>query len=313
MDVSTRVVMRQIFKVKALRADGQAFEDLFSSIMQHHNKDFVQIKPYGNVGDHKNDGFDRTTGTYYQCYAPEELEENQAKALKKLVTDFGGLKAKWDHETPVENFNYVMNDKFKGVPPTVEHALAEIKKNHSLKDCRPFLPKDLEEILFGLSDDKIYDVIGAVPSVPVDEVIQLSALGEVVDFLIKNMDVVPFKGKLVSPDFEDKIQFNGLGEVSAGILRDGSYQVHVLEKFFGNSAASLREDLKQIFNNLYKVATATIEGTNEPHKPDLIFFHIAESAFPNQKRVHRDSIYVLMSYYFEACDIFEEPVKVGAK
>jgi len=313
MDVQARFVMRQIFKVKVLRADGQAFEDLFSNIMQHHNGNFVQIKPQGRIGDQKNDGFDRVTGTYYQSYAPEDLEKNEANSVTKLETDFLGLKTNWNQETPIKKFHYVLNDKYKGVWPTLEHALAGIKNNNGLEDTRPLLPKDLEEILFGLPDDKIFDVIGAVPSVSSGEVIQLSALGDVVDFLIKNMDVISANGKLVSPDFDEKIQFNDLGNIAAHILRDGSYQVHVLEKFFSNNAASLREDLRKIFNQLYIVANINVEGMDNTGKPDVVFFHIAESAFPNQKKVHRDSIYVLMSYYFEACDIFEEPVKAGTK
>nr|WP_295898874.1 ABC-three component system protein [uncultured Bdellovibrio sp.] len=305
--------MRQVFKVKALKADGQAFEDLFTSVMGHHNPNFTQIKPYGREGDHKNDGFDRTTGTFYQCYGPEDLEKREANALTKLETDFNGLKEKWNDETPIQEFHYVLNDKYKGVPPTLEHALAGIKTTHGLNQCKPLLPKDLEEMLFSLSDDKVYDVIGGVPGMPSNEAIQLAALNEVVHFLIQNMDVVSFKGKLVSPDFEDKIQFNGLGELTAAILRDGSYQVHVLEKYFGANAASLREDLRQIFNKIYKESIDIVKETEELNKPDVIFLHIAESAFPNQKKMHRDSIYVLMSYYFEACDIFEEPTKVGAK
>lgn len=58
--------------------------------MQRHNRNFQQVKPQGQYGDRKNDGFDKTTGTYYQVYAPEDIKIKEKETIEKLVTDFSG-------------------------------------------------------------------------------------------------------------------------------------------------------------------------------------------------------------------------------
>jgi hypothetical protein len=93
------------------------------------------------IGDRKNDGYDKTTGTYYQVFAPEDLKASEAKAVKKLKEDFKGLYEFWNKATPVKSFHFVMNDKFAGSFPEIEADLAEIKKSHKLaSQPRPRLP-----------------------------------------------------------------------------------------------------------------------------------------------------------------------------
>jgi hypothetical protein len=65
MDRNTRYIVRLIFRNKIYSCDGTAFEAFFSQIMQCHNPNFRQVKPQGQYGDRKNDGFDSATGTYY--------------------------------------------------------------------------------------------------------------------------------------------------------------------------------------------------------------------------------------------------------
>ena len=201
MNDNERYIARVLFKNKVFRSDGQAYEDLFTSVMVKSNSEFSQVKPQGSIGDHKNDGFDRTTGTYFQCYAPEDLEANEKKSLSKLKTDFDGLIKNWNHEVKVKKFFYVLNDKYKGCYPTVVHALNEIKQKHGLEDCKVFLNKDLETLVFQLEASEIYEILGSVPAIDIPETIQMSALSEVVDHLIKNMKALTSSGKLVAPDF----------------------------------------------------------------------------------------------------------------
>ena len=71
MNVQEKTFARQSFQNKIFRADGQLFEDIFSAIMNYAETDFQQIKPWGNIGDRKNDGYIKTKGIFYQVYAPE--------------------------------------------------------------------------------------------------------------------------------------------------------------------------------------------------------------------------------------------------
>ena len=61
-------IAKIIFSNHILQYTGQQYEDFFVSVMTKANPNFQPVKAYGNIGDMKNDGFDRTTGTYYQIF-----------------------------------------------------------------------------------------------------------------------------------------------------------------------------------------------------------------------------------------------------
>ena len=84
-----------LFRNKVLESDGTAYETLFTKIMDLANPTFQQVKPQGPIGDRKNDGFDKSTGTYYQVYAPEDPKTKEQDAVNKLVNDFNGLYSYW--------------------------------------------------------------------------------------------------------------------------------------------------------------------------------------------------------------------------
>lgn len=112
MNAEDKYLARVLFKNKIYESDGNAFEQFFSSIMFIHDKDFTQIKPWGNLGDRSCDGCNKNTKTYYQVYAPENPSNSYNAAVNKLQHDFQGLISYW---SPIEQFFFVFNDKFKGV------------------------------------------------------------------------------------------------------------------------------------------------------------------------------------------------------
>ena len=86
-------IAKIIFSNHILQYTGQQYEDFFVSVMTKANPNFQPVKAYGNIGDMKNDGFDHTTGTYYQIFSPEDITKDTTirEAVKKLKTDFSGL------------------------------------------------------------------------------------------------------------------------------------------------------------------------------------------------------------------------------
>ncbi|MCT7023062.1 hypothetical protein M1743_23715, partial [Salmonella enterica subsp. enterica serovar Saintpaul] len=75
--------------------------------------DFQQVKPYGNIGDRKNDGFIKGQGVYYQVYAPEDASNNVLAAVNKIKDDFEGLRDYWHDICPIKKYYFVLNDKYK--------------------------------------------------------------------------------------------------------------------------------------------------------------------------------------------------------
>ena len=62
------------------------------------NLEFHPVKAYGNIGDKKNDGFIRSTGTYYQVSVPEDITKDKIiyDAVEKSENDFTGLNENWN-------------------------------------------------------------------------------------------------------------------------------------------------------------------------------------------------------------------------
>lgn len=306
MSKAEQYIAKIIFRNHILTYSGQQFEDFFVSIMTKSNPSFYPVKAYGNIGDEKNDGFDRTTGTYYQIFAPEDLHKDQTiyDAIKKLKTDFKGLYEHWNDTTPIKNFYFVINDKNKGLPSLIHKAIIELDKEYNDVSINPFTDKDLANIFDLLDWDTKLDIIGFIPD-EILPVVEIDALNETVAHLMKVELSGTSPDSFIVPDFDEKIVFNGLSEVVKNKLVTGSYQENILIQFF-NVNPGVREILQKKFHALYLQAKDDIPD-NQEHSADSRFYYILEKACHKNTIPIQSSVFVLMAYYFSSCDIFEEP------
>lgn len=145
MRAEDKFIAKVMFKVKILQFKGQTFEDFFVSIMTKANTDFQAVKAYGNIGDRKNDGFIRTTGTYYQVFSPEDITKNKTidEAVKKLEDDFNGLYKNWDDTCEIKQYYFVINDRYQGLPPPIIQKAEELNKTYADIEIKTFTAKDL--------------------------------------------------------------------------------------------------------------------------------------------------------------------------
>lgn len=160
---SSSMDLRDNFKLIVFQSDGKQYEDLFVKVMTYFIPEFRAVKPHGKIGDRGNDGWVASTGTYYQVYAPEELFTNTEKAQNKVKEDFEKLNSYWNNISKINNFYFVVNDKFKGVSPHIHNTLNEIKNINSLSFCGVFDSCSLEQALFSLSNDVICNILGVSP------------------------------------------------------------------------------------------------------------------------------------------------------
>lgn len=148
-DVSLAIA-RNMFHLQIYEADGQRFEDLFLKVMNYKSRDFQAVKPYGNIGDRKNDGWIESENTYFQVYAPTDITKSINDAVSKLRVDFEGLYFHWNSLCKIKKFYFVLNDKYKGSPPQLQQEILKIKSEFGLDVAKVFVAKDLEFDLFDL-------------------------------------------------------------------------------------------------------------------------------------------------------------------
>ena len=303
MDIQEKTLARQLFQNKILKADGQIFEDIFSAIMNYAETDFQQIKPWGNIGDRKNDGYIKTKGIFYQVYAPEDIQKSYPNVVSKLKKDFDGLKAQW---SPVNEFYFVINDKYKGVNADSEKIIQEMKISHNLNDAGFLTVKHLENILFELEDDQIYSITGFIPDPANIKQLDFSILNEVIGHIMQLPLNDGDKPKIVVPEWDEKIKLNVLSESVSQLLSNGSFQSYSLEEYLKNNSDFLADYLRDKMNEVYSLEKENKSG-------DELFWAIVNSASPKAEHMYQTSVIVIMSKYFETCDIFEEPVQEEIK
>jgi hypothetical protein len=201
---------RILFDNKIRRSDGNAFEDLFTQVMNYAEPEFEQIKPWGNIGDRKNDGFIRSKGVFYQVFAPEDISKSYPDTIAKLEKDFAGLVSQWN---PVKEFYFVVNDKYKGVNADANQTIANIVKDNSLIKGKILTAKDLERIVFELPDELILRIVHFLPDLEQISNLDFSVLTQVIGYIMK-LPIKPSFGVIKFPDWEEKIIFNNISKDS---------------------------------------------------------------------------------------------------
>lgn len=302
MDVNQKYIARKLFQFEILKRNGQAYEDFFTSIMVYRFPEFKAVKPFGSLGDRKNDGFDEDTGKYYQVYAPENPSEALSSAIKKLNEDFRGLYDNWDKDIKIKEFYFVYNTKYKGIHPELTKELSSIGNEFNVK-CYSFTPEDLEKFCFELASDQTQMVLGSIPSIDISEFDDI-IMKEVIEHMLQIDKEYAIGSFPKNPDFDRKIEFNELSNDVSSLLKYASFSEADLKDYF-RYTPDLKEQLRVIFSSLYDEGKENLNSGNS--SSDDIFFYILDSATNSRTKPVRDAVLVLMSYYFSYCDIFEEP------
>lgn len=320
MNSTEKTIARGRFQTIAAASMGMEFQSLFTKIMSYSSPDFSPVKAQGNQGDWKNDGHEPLAGRYFQVYAPETFDE--ADAIKKIDTDLDGLVKKWGdgqvYPIGIKEFYFVINDRYRinqGVYPTTYSALEKQRVKRKLSVCRPFLCKDLEDRLLALADDQIQAVIGFIPDPADIKVLRLDLLSEVIGHVIHNPIARSLANTLASPEFDDKIKFNRLNYTGEW-LKSGDFRRGSVEKFFDANSEFTRQDVRDKLKAMYEASKS--EGfqdipqgaTCEDQEFESILSSIAPRSANQTDRQHKDlqdAALVVMAYFFESCDIFEEP------
>jgi hypothetical protein len=295
------------FKVRAYQSDGQAFEDLFTRIMSKKLPAFRQIKPQGQFGDRKNDGFDDVSGTYFQVFAPEDVYKGDKYGADKLATDLAGLLSHWNQAGQVKAFRYVVNDKYKGLGPKIEQVLRDLRPLHpNLAPLSSLLTGHLEDDFLSLDSYHQDEILGGMAPSMTPETVDNDALSAVIHHILHEDGPMPVLGIPLDPSLDRKIEFNQLPELVASHLRSRNAEAaSVISTYFRYRSTSDKELLGQRFKGFYNSAEVLFAEADEAQS--LIFYQILDRITLQKTARHQNAALLLMAYYFEACDIYKEP------
>ncbi|BCO21043.1 hypothetical protein KUC3_39000 [Alteromonas sp. KC3] len=318
MDVQQKLEARKAFKLRIHESHGNAFEDLFCDVMRASNQDFKKVKPQGRIGDRKNDGFIPTEGKYYQVYSPQSPSGNPTAATSKIEEDLDGLISYWgnEHNYEIKQFYFVFNDKYHGAYPEIYTTLNSVKKKYNLEVCDVFLSSELEDIFIGLSEDNIASICGYYPKPEDIGFIDNSIIAEIVGYVSQNYSGFSDSTTTEPPDFYNKIHFNNLGKNTARHLNIGAYQVGFVEDYFKSNSQFSRQQSRDSLNTMYlkylDINNSEVSVLTGLSQSDIVFKSMVDEILPAnlnnmQRRDYERNVIAVLSYFFEACDIFEEP------
>ncbi len=298
------------FKVKALKANGQVYEDLFNDIQKKVNPNFKKIKAYGNIGDRKNDGFLPDNGSYYQVYAPDDInkERTVVNAVEKLEDDFKGLLKHWNNFVPIKHFKFVLNDKESGCPPPVEQKLAELRNSYPSITFNSYTFDDLLLDYGSLSSEDKQSIVGYIPNLIGLSTVRIPAISDAIDNLKKIVGKTPAPDETYDQaELFTKIEFNKLGSNISNLISNAETQTYLLDEYFSNhSNKRLKSLVRDLLNHIYEEEREKYDLFDDISGP-ASFFNILSRISVDKTNDSRNASLLLISYFFIACDIYEKP------
>lgn len=286
----------QRFENAYLRAKGNEFQTFFERLMGFAYKaDFMPCRPWGNAGDRKNDGFLKSERRLFQVYAPNEMEAT--KAIAKITEDFEGAKVHWG--TCFENWSFVHNAT-DGLPPHVHMLIFDFERANPGISLEPWGLEELRLIFRRLSSDDLITWFGPAPTEETKAKLGFKEIQIVLESLAGRATAFPTIVKDVPPG---KIEANDLSESVAIFIKNGMAKIPLVSAFLDTwHDETLGERLAMAFRGEYE----RLRGTMHPNQ---IFSELQTWVGGAQigTAEHQMAVLTVLAYYFECCDILEEP------
>ncbi len=143
------------FKYQCHEGSAEEFQRLFENIIKRTKAEFMQIRPYGNIGDRKCDGLLYADSTIFQVYSPDELK--QAEVQKKIDEDLDGAVRHWGDT--LKKWVFVYNVR-RGLPPDIPKTLQQKQKQYPNIVIEPLSSDGLWEMARELNLQQRAEVLG---------------------------------------------------------------------------------------------------------------------------------------------------------
>ena len=139
------------------------FQKLFEEVMTRARRNFVRVRPYGQMGDWKCDGFLLAEATIFQVYSPDLMRKENVRA--KIREDLDGAVKQWGDK--LKMWVFVYNER-RGLPPDVagilDSEIEAMKERHSHLTIEAWSSDHLwQEILRELPIQDRTEILGPPP------------------------------------------------------------------------------------------------------------------------------------------------------
>jgi hypothetical protein len=297
MDELIRAFYEAVFELAYLKKRANEFQDFFSTLMEKcHPDDFIRVRPWGNIGDRKNDGYLKSERRIFQVYAPNEMEA--AKAIAKIDEDFTEALPYWNIH--FQNWTFVHNAR-DGLGPDVMKKLLDLELQHSAMGIDHWGFEMLRIRAFKLKQADLASLLGPAPSRM--DVINVGheQLRRVLFTIARQPAPNDQDYRPVSPH---KIAANGLSDNVKALLTGGRLKSSLVGQFFKDyHDPTIGDDIVNSFKTRYDYLKKFHADV------DLVFrdLHLFSGGLQGGDPGHEAAVLAVLAYLFDQCDIFERP------
>jgi hypothetical protein len=257
--------------------------------------DFEVIKAGGHKGDKKSDGRRISTETIYQCYAPESPATFASKAKAKIEDSFPEVLKFWPN---LREWLFVHNNE-GGISPAISDGIEVLRKTYNhltiLQVSRRFLKDELHDRL------TLQQLIDLYPSASLN-------------FLaVKMEDVRPLLRKIIAekttafdsgafgeiPD-EAKLDYNKLSPDAKYDIQRARPNVDIVQRYIDGMNNPQNASIIQS-----KMQAKYLELRDLGYDSDEVMGKMLTFVGGDENPKVNAAAYVILAYFFDACDIFE--------
>lgn len=149
------------FKYKYVTAEADVFQTLFVNVMERaHPNDFVRVRPFGNRGDMKCDGYLASRRMVFGCYGPKEFKPMR-RAVGKVESDHAGALAHWKPHMDAWTF---VHNSHHGLPAEILQLLLRLQQVDAAVVVSHWGEPELSAKVRSLNLLDLIALFGAVPT-----------------------------------------------------------------------------------------------------------------------------------------------------
>ena len=297
MDVLATAYYEERFTNEFLKARGESFQALFTKVMSlAHPGDFMPCRPWGRIGDRKNDGYLASERTLFQVYGPNEI--SQSETIRKIKEDFTEALSFWKEHFDTWVF---MHNSINGLPPDVLKHLLDLGAMHSSLTITQWSLEELKLRFRRIPADALPSWLGVAPSSEGKMTMGFDELRLVLETVAQAASAATDSAAPVSAG---KIKANALSPPVTTLLRAGMEKARLVGEFFdmwhdpqyGDHVAGT-----------FRVRYIALREQRPPLSGDEIYDALLEWASGTSIRTSAQRVAVLavLAFLFEQCDIFE--------
>lgn len=300
MDRNQQINYEKDFRINFLESKGDAFQHLFETLMgKLYPGDFLACRPWGNVGDRKNDGYLPSRRILFQVYAPNEMSASDA--IDKINEDFAGAKDHW--EEYFDEWVFVHNTHDGRLSP---HIIEELLKIGNANPHVKIGHWGYEELLIEFRKLEI-TALESWFGLAIASKDKVSLGFSELEAVLKQIEITPgFTASEMKDVPRGKIEFNLLSPAVTSFLKIGMEKAPLVGAFFnGWKNPTYGLQIAAAFKNRY----SELRDHSPALHPDEIFGRLEEWAggASNISPSRKLAVLAVLSYLFDSCEIFEEP------